>query len=364
MEGSSPRQRLRHATKDESSPRGSDSTKDDGYASDDSTRSWPRRSLDESLDVINDVALRAGLTYHFLSMSYLTRLGGSVLFFVGFAFINTLASVVAGHRTPYIAVLDLDGAVTGKHTLPDLGHDLWGFVLKQLGYSVDYVPSYGLPDSMVSFLTVVTLIFVAVHPKRLQILRRSIVILGIMMWLRALCVSFTQLPDASPVCYEQFTDPVKGAYKREAVFPRAFFRAWKFFWDPTNHVTCGDMIFSGHTTFLMLFAMTFKQYCRADYMETRCFIRATLTPEWLCKLARWSVYVYVAIGAVLIIGTRLHYTLDTAIALYATYWTFVHYHSWLPPTQASNRVFRWFEAEEVLSLEHWAYERARKVKAW
>ena len=77
-------------------------------------------------------------------------------FFIFFAFLNTLASVVAGHRTPWIVIYDLDGNITDKHTLPDLGHDLWAYVLTQLGSAVPYIDVYALPDKMVSILTLFT----------------------------------------------------------------------------------------------------------------------------------------------------------------------------------------------------------------
>jgi hypothetical protein len=39
---------------------------------------------------------------------------------------------------------------------------------------------------------------------------------------------------------------------------RAFFRAWKVLIRPSQHITCGDMVFSGHAVFLMLCAMLVK----------------------------------------------------------------------------------------------------------
>ena len=78
----------------------------------------------------------------------------------------------------------------------------------------------------------------------------------------------------------------------------------------------------------MLCAMVFKRYCKAEWMKTQVFF-AEEVPEWAFHGARLCVYIYVAVGTLLIIGTKLHYTLDACIALYATYWTFTHYHSWL-----------------------------------
>ena len=87
------------------------------------------------------------------------------------------------------------------------------------------------------------------------------------MLLRAVSVTVTQLPDASPSCQSQFTDTVRGAYKRRPLFPVVFYRTWTFFWAPARHVTCGDMVFSGHTTCLMMSAMVFKR-CRTTLAAT------------------------------------------------------------------------------------------------
>jgi hypothetical protein len=40
-----------------------------------------------------------------------------------------------------VVLLDLDGRpIEGAHTLPDLGHDLWAYVLTQwLHYHTDYI---------------------------------------------------------------------------------------------------------------------------------------------------------------------------------------------------------------------------------
>jgi len=286
----------------------------------------------------------------------------AVCFFFSCAYLNTLASVCAGYRTPWILVRNLDGTASDKRTLPDLGHDVWAFILQYFGFEHDYVNDYSIPDQLVTRLSVFTILFGACHPQRFVIMRRSVVILGIMMALRAITVSVTQLPDASPVCQAQFDDPDgRGHYKRTEMFPKAFWRAWIFLWDPTHHVSCGDMVFSGHTTCLTICAMVFKRYCKAKWLKTKVFIRWH-PPEWSCTLVRWAVYVYVFVGALLIIGTRLHYTLDVCIAAFATHGLFSQYHSWLRYKRLKGKasILQWFEAEEIISVEQEAYERASK----
>lgn len=129
--------------------------------------------------------------------------------------------------------------------------------------------------------------------QRLLILRRFCAIFACINMMRAFCVAVTSLPDASPMCISQFDSERRGRYKAMPIFPkcvfalaqvvpsclyfacmtnscllvlrvclcvpyRAFDRAWKVLVRPSQHITCGDMVFSGHTVFFVLCAMTVK----------------------------------------------------------------------------------------------------------
>lgn len=318
--------------------------------------------------VVLDLAARAGLTYKFLSYQYISRLLAAFVFAFGAAYLNTLASVCAGYRTPWLLVRDLDGKETSQRILPDLGHDMVEMVAIKMGAKTTYIDNYALPDELVYGLFVATFGLIGVHPQRFMILRRLLVLFGLMFVLRAVTVSVTQLPDASPTCQAQFLDAKRGAYKRQPMFPKAFRRAWIFLTSPTNHVTCGDMIFSGHTTCLAMCGMVFKHYCRARLLNTKVIFRGIRGNRdshfaTLVGLARWLVYTYVGVGSILIVATRLHYTLDVIIANLLTYSVFTWYHTWLRYQRLKESgwvLLRWFEAEEVLRIEHWAYRRAKQ----
>ena len=324
--------------------------------------------LKEQDDALTDLAIRSGLSFKFLSSQYLSRLLASLAFFVVAAYVNTLASVCAGYRTPWLLVLDLDGKPTASRTLPDLGHDAVELLATWLEWDTPYIDNYALPDKLVYVLSVATIGLVAFHPQRFMILRRLLVLFGMMFCLRAVTVSVTQLPDASPTCQAQFGHPKRGVYKKQPMFPKAFHRAWVFLTSPTSHVTCGDMLFSGHTTCLTMCGMIFKYYCRARLLNTKVIFRwihghrqsyfATVVTA-----VRWVVYTYCVVGASLIVATRLHYTLDVLIAMLLTYSIFTWYHTWLRYQRLKERdwsLLGWFEAEEVLQIEHWAYRRAKR----
>ena len=331
------------------------------------------RAEDASDYAVVDLAVRAGLTFKFVSYQYLSRLLAAAAFCFVAVYINTLASVCAGWRTPWLLVRDLDGKETTQRTLPDLGHDMVWWLATWMGAkrwpwgSTTYVDNYALPDQLVYALFVATLVLIALHPQRFMIFRRLLVLFGMMFLLRAVTVSVTQLPDAAPTCQAQFGDPKRGAYKRQPMFPKAFARAWVFLFSPTTHVTCGDMLFSGHATCLSMCGMVFKHYCRARLLNTKVFfrwIRGNKESRFaaLVGLARFSVYLYCLVGNMLIVATRLHYTLDVIVATIMTYSVFTWYHTWLRYQRLKESgwvMLRWFEAEEVLRIEHWAFRRAK-----
>jgi hypothetical protein len=187
-----------------------------------------------------DFAERACLDRRFLCQQYLSRLVFAGAFFFGCAYINALATMISTHRNPNVRVFDLDGNALQSHTLPDLGHYLWSVVLNAVGHHTDYIDEHSLPDKLVSALGHVTLFLMACHPRRFMIFRRVFMIFGLLLLMRAVSVSVTVLPDASPVCHEQFTS-ASGDYKKAALFPRAFYQAAQFVLRPRSMVTCGDM---------------------------------------------------------------------------------------------------------------------------
>lgn len=229
--------------------------------------------------------------------------------------------------------------------------------------------------------------------------------------MRAICVAATSLPDASPRCIAQFASE-DGLYKAKPIFPqyvcilypllqsmifhecskcclladrRAFDRAWKVLLRPSEHITCGDMVFSGHTVFFMLCAMTVK-WVRSDSSPSRiascvaankafssCYlvqycVRSELDTSFTRRfpyvlwMVRYTVYTGVGLGIFMIVGTRLHYTLDVLIAIYVTTQTWFLYH-WLllnPKKNVFLRVLNWLEHDEVRFIDLDAYRQARR----
>lgn len=86
-----------------------------------------------------------------------------------------------------------------------------------------------IPDAITISLSLFTLAFVIAHPRRFLIIRRAFIIFGMLFIMRSFTVTLTSLPDASPVCQGQFG---RVNYKRQPMFPRVFFRAFKFMLSP------------------------------------------------------------------------------------------------------------------------------------
>ena len=79
-------------------------------------------------------------------------------------------------------------------------------------------------------------------------------------------------------------------------------------------VTCGDMIFSGHTLIIVLFCLTFHTY----YPKTQSF--------WGINGVKIIVWVTGLVGILFIVATRLHYSIDVLLAVYlsVTLWNAYH----------------------------------------
>ena len=206
-------------------------------------------SLAPLYDSMSDEAERAGFTSGMGTWAYGSRLLVCLLWFAATSYLNALAAVTAGWRTPNIVILDLDGAPTAAKTLPDVGHDLFARLVVwwsgNPAAEFDHLAYFDVPDKFIAGVGSFTMLFMLVHPQRLLILRRMTAIFGFINLLRAMCVACTSLPDASPRCISQFGDPVRGAYKRKPIFPKAYSRAWQLLTAPSSHISCGDMVCVG-----------------------------------------------------------------------------------------------------------------------
>ncbi len=296
-----------------------------------------------------------GLTFKFFSWAYLSRLAFVVIYILIAGYCNALSSVVAGYRTPQIQIIAPSWA-KGTQTLPDLGHDTIGPVLLHFT-GEDHLDWFHLPDHFVTWSQRITSVLVACHPMRFVIFRRYIFIFATCLFFRAISILSTSLPDASPACQAQFGDPETGAYKEvafEVAWPWAMRRAFMIMTEPGVHITCGDMVFSGHHTFVTCCLMTWVTYCHPH--------NCTALGERGCRWCRFVAHVVHAIALVCIIATKLHYTVDVIAAnlLVVGVWRFYHHAVASERVKEQYRVLQWIEAEEVLRIDSRAYQHWKK----
>lgn len=98
------------------------------------------------------------------------------------------------------------------------------------------------------------------------------------------------------------------------------------------------------------------QYCVRSELDTS-FTRRYPQVLWM---VRYTVYAGVGLGIFMIVGTRLHYTLDVLIAIYVTTQTWFLYHWLLSNPKKNFRVLNWLEHDDVRFIDSDAYRQARR----
>jgi membrane-associated phospholipid phosphatase len=196
-------------------------------------------------------------------------------------------------------------------TLPDLGFDMFP------AYS-NVMLAHGILFVCIGYLLIRTIF----HPRGITMIRRFAIMHGICCALRSLTLVSTTYPDPQPSC-AHFDRP-DGAYD---------------FWVRTVYyhsvLTCGDLMFSGHTIIYTLTALSAQVYM-TTVEKTVCWILMTL-------------------GCLSLVIVRLHYSSDVIIALYVTFSVFGFYHLFATVPQFRKKIplIAWMEDQE----EHPVHER-------
>ena len=108
-------------------------------------------------------------------------------------------------------------------------------------------------------------------------------LVGIVYLLRAISFSVTILPSPSTHCKCEWEDE-----------PETFLRSLL---NIIYQEGCNDLIFSGHTSMMVMSSLYLVHYYLYE-----------------SKLCMFLILIYNIIGALIIIGTRLHYTTDVFLA--------------------------------------------------
>ncbi|EQC41999.1 hypothetical protein SDRG_00846 [Saprolegnia diclina VS20] len=232
------------------------------------------------------------------------RVAASLLFFELGTFVMCWSNSLAWYRNPKNLL-----------PLPDLGHDVFP-EWKNLAINehVYHEEAEKIPDIIMGILTITTTIFAGMHPARWKIVQRFFIVYGSLCMMRSVTVISTSLPDSAEKCRAMtpLGNLQSGAHRWEDITMRAVLvRSLKLL-VPVGEVTCGDMVFSGHSMLMVLCAMTWHTYYKWVPGSIN-YIKVTI---WLITIA----------GLISIVWVRMHYTLDVVLALYFTVTVWSSYH--------------------------------------
>lgn len=205
--------------------------------------------------------------------------------------------------------------------LPDLGHRIIG---EWAEVPFFHIEAGLMPDIVLVTLIVLTVLFAAMQPTRWIIFRRWFSVHGTLMLFRCLTISCTSLPDAHPQCrdgganqspFGDLPPHLGGGSSMERVRQDpGYFVETTFRMLMPGNITCGDMVFSGHTMLIMLFGLTFHTYHRRT------------DSYWAVNGVKTLIWVMCVVGLLAILATRLHYTIDVLLGMYLSLTVWSSYH--------------------------------------
>ncbi|XP_044012614.1 phosphatidylcholine:ceramide cholinephosphotransferase 2-like isoform X3 [Aphidius gifuensis] len=231
--------------------------------------------------------------------------------FMAFNFILTTTSLAMLHeRVP-------DRAVYGP--LPDI--------------VLDNVEAQDWALSVSEVLIVVSsnaaMIFIIFHKHRFIIMRRIFILMGLLYMMRSITFYVTVMPMSSKT---YFCSP-KLNHTTPLIIAKRVIQLISGFGLAINgkHTYCGDFIFSGHTTILVLCYLIIKEY----------------SPK-RCKPIHWLAGITAFVGVVMVLISHGHYTIDVIIAYWVTTRLWFIYH-----TMANNPILKLHGPNNFLARLWW-----------
>ncbi len=196
----------------------------------------------------------------------------------------------------------------GAPHLPDMIHELVPQVTHIWLPGLGRLDSVDAIDLSMGALVVATALLVITRRAPWLVLRRTLVIHGSILLLRCLTVMCTSLPDSRPMCHAVTpgTVPLRDLTSRSLLAIAVMNRR--------ENITCGDMVFSGHTAVCVLMAMVWHSYYNAR------------SGTFAVNYIKVGIWLWVTATICLIVTARLHYTLDAFLGVYLAVTMWGGYH--------------------------------------
>lgn len=178
---------------------------------------------------------------------------------------------------------------------------------------LDNVPAMdwalGVSELIIMVTTSTASVVIAMHKHRFIVLRRVFFLLGLLYLYRSLTMFVTVVPVSSTTYH--CSPKLNGTITPGIVFERMFHLLSGFGLSINGkHTYCGDYIFSGHTTVLVLGYLVISEYI----------------PRKL-RILHWLFFFSSSVGVIFLLLAHGHYTVDVVIAYYITTRLFWNYHS-------------------------------------
>ncbi|KAK8811352.1 hypothetical protein WA158_003086 [Blastocystis sp. Blastoise] len=184
-------------------------------------------------------------------------------------------------------------------------------------------------DTTLYIVSGITVILVLSQSDRLTIIKRFCLHYTVMQVCRTICLLVTNLPDCSDLCraivyplhliiyiYKLYilnnNTPGTTLYK-DIDYITVVRNTWNTLLHPYHFVTCGDVMFSGHTTLLVSVCLIWLTYFKPRNNRILNYVNSL-------------VYFLVIMCLFGIIKSRFHYSLDVIVAIFLTLgtWNLIH----------------------------------------
>ena len=237
----------------------------------------------------------------------------------------------------------------GYKPLPDIG-----FILLPRIY-VSRLPDVW--NAVIVLGTLLPIIFL--HPSKVKIMRRFAAIQGTCFLLRSITIMVTILPNPYDTCVNTSRDD-------EIPFLEAF-RVML-----GTRITCGDVLYSGHAANFTLMALIWQEYGRGFAATSSAARRGSIPPDQELDMsmspqiqpydvASYSMawytgvlfprlfWIVAALGYLIIISCRFHYTVDVVVAIVVVAKQWGLYHMIIRTPKLIERVpfLQWYESKGV-----------------